>query len=159
MALSACDAGFTGTPRASINPDLDFNGLIITSTLNEARLAALAQQPFVDAITRNTIIEARMAEIDVLYYEYENNITSEIRRGNFLTSLGGILVGAAGAQASGRAGQNLSALSGVISGGSAAYQKEVSLDQSVQAFISQMRASRNTLKEQVLGKLSQPGTS
>jgi hypothetical protein len=159
LGLAACDAGFKGTPQDSLSNDRDFNSIIINSTLNETRLRNLASQSFVDAVTRNSIIEARMAEIDVLYYEYENNISSEIRRGNFATSLGGIIVGAVGAQATGRSGQNLSALSGVIAGGSAAYQKEVLLDQSVQAFISQMRANRNVRKSEILAKLGQPGTA
>lgn len=157
--LTACEAVFRGTPKDSISPARDFNAIIINGTLEESRLRYLAAQPFVDAVTRNAVIDARIAEIDILYYAYENNISAEIRRGNFATSIAGILVGAAGAQAAGRAGQNLSALSGVISGGSAAYQKEVLLNQSIQAFTSQMRANRNAKKTVILKKLGHPGTA
>lgn len=159
LALSGCEAGFSGKPASSIDPERDFNAIIINGTLNKERLAVLAQQPFVDRNTRNAIIEARMAEIDVLYNEYETNITAEIRRTNFGTSLAGIVVGAVGAQASGGAARNYAALGGVLSGASAAYQKEVLLDQSIQAFISQMRASRNAQKQRILSKLNLPGTA
>lgn len=156
--LGGCDAGLQGGPKESINPDRDFNEIIINGTLNKERLEFLARLPVVDAATRNAIVEARMAEIDVLYFEYETNISAEIRRGNFATSLAGIVIGAVGGQASGAAAANYAALGGVLSGASAAYQKEVLLDQSVQAFVSQMRANRNTKKTEILGKLAQAGT-
>lgn len=159
LVLSGCDAGFSGAPKDSIAPDRSFDEVIINGTLDKSRLQQLAQLSFVDMNTRNAVIEARMAEIDVLYFEYENNISAEVRRGNFLTSMAGILVGAVGAQVSGGTSQQLSALSGVIAGGSSAYQKEVLLDRSIQAFISQMRANRNTKKAEILAKLDKPGTA
>lgn len=159
IALAGCDAGLRGGPKSSISTDRDFDAIIINSTLSPDRLALLARQAFVDANTRNAIIEARMAEIDVLYFQYESNISAEIRRGNFATSLLGILIGAAGAQAGASAAQNYAAAGGVVAGANAAYQKEVLLDQSLQAFVSQMRANRNRKKAEIVGKLTQPGTS
>lgn len=159
LVLSACESGIGAGPQSSINPERDFNAIIINNTLAPARLAALAQRSFVDANTRNAVIEARMAEIDVLYFQYERDLSAGVRRGNFVTNFAAVLIGAAGSQASGPTSQALSALGGVIAGGGAAYQKEVLLEQSVQAFLSQMRVNRNQVKQDILSNMTRPGTA
>jgi len=157
LVLGGCEAGLRGGPKDGLKASRNFNEIIVNGTLSEKRLAFLATQRSVDFRTRNTIIEARMAEIDVAYFQYESRISAEIRSGNFATSVAGILIGAAGGQSSGAAAANYAALGGVLSGATAAYQKEVLLNQSLQAFISQMRANRNRKKTEIIGKLAEKG--
>lgn len=158
-SLVAC-AAVDGRPANSIDPERDFSAIIINETLNPDRLRALARQPSTDQQTRNNIILARMAEVDILYARYEAKLSSELRRGRFGFSVAEILVGGAGAlTTNGAASANWSALSTVLSGTQAAYSRDVLLDQSLQAFVSQMRAGRSLVRARILDRLSEPGSS
>jgi hypothetical protein len=152
MFLSAC-ASSVGAPRTSINPNRDFATIIINNTLDATELANLVRAGSIGEQKRNEIVQARMAEIDVLYFEYENKVSNEIRQGNFAVTFAEIVVGGVGSLSSGGVSQNLSALSSAISGTKAAFDKDLLLDQSIQAFVSQMRANRAAVKTLIVERL------
>ena len=150
--VSGCEAGFGVAPKDSLKSGRNFSEIIVNNTLEEGYLAGLSQRvPLKEE--RNRVILARLSELDILYFRYETSVSVELRRGNFATSLAGLLIGAAGARASAAAAQNYSALGGVLTGATAAYEKEVLLDQSLQAFISQMRSNRDRVKSKILDRL------
>jgi len=103
---------------------------------------------------RNAIIQARLAELDILYNAYERELSANIRSGNFGFSLAQLLVGTAGTLSGASASQNLSAASAVLAGSQAAYDRDILLDQTLQAAVSQMRANRNTIKTRIIQRFS-----
>lgn len=156
VALMGCDATRKGQPGGTIDPSRpDLNAMVINTTLSQANISAAINAP-TDG-RRNAIILARIAEIDLLYNEYETDILQEARSSGFLVSLGGTLAGLAGASASSvAASQNWSLLSGGLSAADAAYDKEFLAEQTMNAMISQMRAERARALGQIYDKMRAP---
>jgi hypothetical protein len=94
---------------------------------------------------RNQMIETRMAVIDAHFMEFQAGLVKENVRADFLIALIGVGVGGAGALASETASQILSAVSGGLAGGQAAYSKAVLYDKAMSALIAQMQASRKAV--------------
>jgi hypothetical protein len=98
---------------------------------------------------RNRMIETRMAVIDAYYKEFQAGLVKENVRTDFALSLVGIGVGGAGALVAGTASQILSAVSGGLAGGQAAYGKAVLYDKAMSALVAQMQASRKAIAAQI----------
>ena len=94
---------------------------------------------------RNRLIETRMAVIDAYFKEFQAGLVQENVRADFLISVVGIGVGGAGALASETVSQILSAVSGGLAGGQAAYGKAVLYDKAMSALVAQMQASRKAV--------------
>jgi hypothetical protein len=94
---------------------------------------------------RNEMIETRMAVIDAYFKEFQAGLVKENVRAEFLIALVGVGVGGAGALVSETASQILSAVSGGLAGGQAAYSKAVLYDKAMSALIAQMQASRKAV--------------
>lgn len=153
FAVSGCTS-IVGGPKNSLEPDRDFSKIIIDETLDASRLKGLVQSGNISEAERNAVVQARLAEIDVLYFDYEARIFSELRQGNFAASFAQIAIGGAGSLASTEVSQNLSALSSVLAGSKAAFDKDILLDQTMQAYITQMRANRAAVKARILTNIS-----
>ncbi|MDG1207909.1 MAG: hypothetical protein P8Q48_25420 [Paracoccaceae bacterium] len=158
-SLAACEATLQGAPTesfAKLDPDAEkpeLANLIVSTTLEASRIKA----PVEGGTTkrqRNEIIFARMAEIDALYFEYERALSTEPREYNFALALAGLAIGGAGSIASEGASQILSAASAGLTGARDAFQKEVLIERTTQAFVSQMRAARDLEKQNILLKLT-----
>ena len=135
--------------------------MVIDETLSKRNLTGTEKSPIdladpasFSKSRRNAIIQARLAEIDVLYYRYESGLSREVRQGNFGFSLAKIVVGGVGSQVSEATSRGLSALGAALEGTKAAYDKDVLLDQSLQAFIAQMRANRSAVKARIVSRYS-----
>ena len=104
---------------------------------------------------RNRMIETRMAVIDVYFKEFQSDLVKENVRAEFLIALIGVGVGGAGALVSETASQILSAVSGGLAGGQAAYSKAVLYDKAMSALVAQMQASRKVIKVQIFERWAQ----
>lgn len=115
----------------------------------------LLSQPGVLGVQdRNAIIQARLSEIDILYYRYENRITNEIRTNNYGANVVQMALGGAGALTTGDVSRTLSAVSAFATGVKVSYDRDLLLDQSMQAFIAQMRANRASIKSKIVSRMS-----
>ncbi len=152
FVLASCATTSDQSPR-SLSDTRDFESLIVNGTLDSISPTEIQYPESLSETRRNSIIQARLAEIDVIYYRYESAISRDVRQGNFGFSLAEILVGGAGAVASKGTSQGLSAASAALAGTRSAYNKDILLDQSLQAFITQMRANRATVKSKILERL------
>ncbi|MEM7524336.1 MAG: hypothetical protein AAF360_11375, partial [Pseudomonadota bacterium] len=83
-------------------------------------------------------------------------LTKELRESGFVGALAELAVDTAGALTGQQASQILSAVSAGITGTQTAVQKDLLVDRTVQAFISQMRASRSVVKRRIILKLNAP---
>lgn len=157
VLLAAGCSSFQGAPKAVLDPARDEFG---TTVLNhhflgdegksklQAYLGGPRSQP-----KRNQIVFARLAEIDALYGEFELAVFAESRNIGFLASLAGIVSGGVGGLIGETGSQIASAVSGSLAGAQAAFDKEVLVDRTVQAFITQMRATRASVKADILTNL------
>lgn len=100
-------------------------------------------------LLRNRMMERRMAVIDAYFKEFQAGLVKENVRADFLIALVGVGVGGAGALVSETASQILSAVSGGLAGGQAAYSKAVLYDKAMSALIAQMQASRKVIAGQI----------
>lgn len=159
FGLGACQATLRGAPPDSfgdLDPDAQkpaLANLVVSTTLDTQRVRALVQSGATKR-QRNEIIFARMAELDTLYFGYERALSKELRESNFALALVGLAIGGAGSIASESASQVLSAASAGLTGARDAFQKEVLVERTTQAFISQMRAARDLEKQNILLKLT-----
>ncbi|WP_340110176.1 hypothetical protein [Pikeienuella sp. HZG-20] len=155
--LAGCVATVRGAPeesfaRSSAPEDWSFKESIVNATLDRDRIVALATNGATVA-QRNEVIFARLAELDSLYFAYERDLSKELRESGFAATLAQIAVGAAGSVTGQQASQILSAVSAGIAGSREAFEKEILIDRTMQAFISQMRAGRDQMKRRILLKL------
>lgn len=153
LILAGCSST-SGVPRTSLDPKRDLASIVVNKTLDVAKIEAMVAAGNTSKQARNEIIQARLAEIDILYFEYENNLSKDIRGGNFTSTFANVLLGGVGAVATGAVSKNLSALSGVLAGSKAAYDRDFLLDQSLQAVVSQMRANRAVVKSRIIARLA-----
>lgn len=153
--LAGCGATLRGEPEQSLEPGRDVGKQIIDHRLDPKTVDALLRKG-IGTTERDQIVYARMAEIDRLYNVYELEISRELRSSSLLVALVGIGVGSAGALAGERLSQLLSAGSAALAGGQKAFETEVLVDRTIQAFQSQMRAERAKVRSQILLKLTAP---
>jgi hypothetical protein len=157
VLLSGCSASFRGEPELAFarqeGQPQDINRIAVAAALADANIAA-AVGPNATVAQRNSIVLARMAEIDTLYNEYELALSQELREGRFTTALLGLGFGIGGTFASGGASQFLSAGSASVAGASEAFQKEILIERTVQSLTAQMRANRDNVKSNILIKLA-----
>lgn len=149
--LSGCIDSFRGAPKDRLNREiLEIEENIIKSTLTEDKLKEAIDGR--DRFTRDEIIFARMAEMDILYYKYELDISNEFRQSGFAATVTELAVDTSGAVVGGASSQLLSAISAGITGSKESFDKEILLEKTAGAFISQMRANRDKLKARILLK-------
>lgn len=91
---------------------------------------------------RNELLETRMAVIDRNFEDFVEDLAEEDVIAGLGIALVGVGVGGTGALVSETASQILSAVSAALTGGQAAYQKEVLFESTRQALIAQMIAGR-----------------
>ena len=163
LALSGCQASFRGAPEPSIDPNRDLLKSAVEASLSDENInAALtnAGTPEQQVARRNTIVFGRMAELDRLYYEYERNLSSEVRKSDLGTSLVALAAGVAGTLAGTEAAsQAFSAVNAIVAGTQAAFNETILVDQTIQALASTMRANRDNVKAQTYKKLNKDTAS
>ncbi len=152
LAMPGCTAAFQSEPESSLDANRDLAASVIAATLNGV-VRQDGTIPSIGVERRNEIIFARMAEIDILYTDYETRFARQQRELDFAFALLGLGLGSAGAFAGEIASQALSAASGAVAGAQQAYQKEILVERTVQAFISEMRANRAKVRQSILVKL------
>lgn len=158
LALSGCVATVRGAPEERFDrkraiEDQSLTELVIQTTLDPKRIMRFAASGATIG-QRNEVIYARLSEIDAMYYEYERSVSRELRESGFALSLAGLAVGSAGALVTEQASQILSAVSASLTGAQEAFQKTVLIDRTTEAFLSQMRAGRASVKSAILLKLT-----
>ena len=94
---------------------------------------------------RNALIETRMAVIDTNFQEFQIALAQENVQVDFLVSVAEVAVGGAGALVSETASRILSAVSGGLAGGQAAYSKAALYEKALSALLAQMIASRKAI--------------
>ena len=160
MSILAACSSVQQDPGGTITPDRDsLEELVIEQTLDPQNLVNLADSWRLTKARRNAIIQARLAEIDILYYRNERDISREVRSGNFGFSLAKIFVGGIGSQAAEATAQSLNALSAVLEGAKSAYDRDILLEQSMEAFVSQMRANRAAVKARIVSRYNDESTA
>lgn len=161
--LAGCDESFRGAPKPSFDKKRDINALIVKQLLSEkninraidsCRSPISANGVILDSkLARNEIIFARMAELDVLYFDFQTELSSESRLSSFSASLAELTVGTSGAVISGPASQILSAISATITGTKEGFDQKILLDKTIDAFVSQMNANRDNVKADIISKI------
>lgn len=153
--LAGCEGAFRGEPMQSRLKGGDtFSDRVLDKALSEGNInKVLGTSATGDD---GQLILARMAEIDLLYNDYEIELLTDSQKFGFASSLAGILTSAAGTVSSGNSARNLALASTVAQSGRTAFQKEVLAERTINALISQMRASRARVKSAIYAKL---GTS
>ncbi len=152
LLLMGCESTFRGEPLENRSGKSNtFSETILDRALAQSNVdSALGSQSTEDD---GQLILARMAEIDLLYHDYEVELLTESQRSGLGFSLAGILTSAAGTVASGSAAQNLALASTLAQSGRTAFQKEVLAERTINALISQMRANRAQVKGAIYQKL------
>lgn len=148
VAVAGCEATIRGKPSVQYDTQRPhFTDIVLQHRLSETALirALDSERP----IDRNRVIFARMAEIDALYNAYETTVLAEARQSGFLLSLASLGAGLAGGFATGQTSQIYSLIGGGVGAIQTSYDKEVLAEQTMQAFISQMRAGRAKVREQI----------
>lgn len=152
LAMAGCSAAFQAEPEPSLDANRDIAAAVIAATL-DGIVAPDGTIPSVGKDRRNEIIFARIAEIDILYNDFETRFARQQRESDFAFALLGIGLGGAGVFAGEVASQALSAASGAVAGIQQAYQKEILVERTIQAFVSEMRANRARVRQAILLKL------
>lgn len=153
IGLMGCGATLRGQPESAY--DLTRNPLakiVFDERLTPTAIKNALETPSLQ--NRNAIVFARMAEIDLLYHAYENEVLAESRRSGFALSLAGLAAGLLGGYATGQASQIYSLIGGGIEAVQTSYDKELLAESTIQAFISQMRAGRAAVRAEMLNMLS-----
>lgn len=153
-SLSGCFDSFRGAPKENLDREvLKLEETVIKQTLTPEKVErAIGRR---DPGERNDIIFARMAELDLLYNDYEIDISNEFRQSGFAATVAELAVDTSGAVVGGATSQILSAISAGITGSKESFDKDILLDKTAGAFISQMRANRDTLKARILLKAAE----
>lgn len=128
----------------------------LESIVFEKRLSKTAVTNALDSqtrFTRNSVIFARVAEIDALYNAYETGILTESRGTDFVLSVGTLAAGLLGGFTTGFTSQIYSLIGGGIGAVQTSYDKEILAESTVQAFISQMRANRSKVLSEIYANL------
>lgn len=99
---------------------------------------------------RNKFIENRLGVVDANFKVFVQKLAKGNAYADLLVQLAEVGVGGAGAVVSGGASQVLSAVSGGLAGGKAAYDKAVLYDKTLAALVAQMAASRQTIAASIL---------
>jgi hypothetical protein len=153
IVLAGCQSSFRGGPPTSLDPKRDLLQIAVEDALKKENVAAALSAP--DKTNRNSIVFARIAEIDRLYYDYERDLSSELRRSDLFTELVALGAGIAGTlTTTEQASRVFSAVSTAVAGTHTAFNEKFLVDQTVQALTSTMRANRDTTKEQIFRKLN-----
>ena len=98
---------------------------------------------------RNQFIERRLAVLDVQFQDFVRDLARDNANADLLVALAGVGTGGAGALVSKTASQILSAVSGGLAGGKAAYDKAVLYDNAITALIAQMAAGRQKVAARI----------
>lgn len=152
VSVAGCEATIRGKPSVQYDTTRPhFTDIVLQHRLSETALIAALDSD--RAIDRNRVIFARIAEIDALYNAYETTVLAEARQSGFLLSLASLGAGLAGGFATGQTSQIYSLIGGGIGAIQTSYDKEVLAEQTMQAFISQMRAGRAKVRSQILTNL------
>lgn len=99
---------------------------------------------------RNKFIEQRIGIIDANFKAFVQELARGSVHADLLVQLAEVGVGGAGALVSGGTSQILSAISGGLAGGKAAYDKAVLYDKTLTALVAQMAATRQTIAANIL---------
>jgi hypothetical protein len=105
-------------------------------------------------LVRNEIITARMRAIDTYYYAFEASLIRERQEVGFISSI--ISIGLSGAVplVNAEATKNiLGAASAGLQGATKAYSDEVLFQKTVQVLATQMRAHRDIVASEILGRM------
>jgi hypothetical protein len=138
-----------GPPENNYKKALDDLDAEYAETVDKIYKATGATAPKDRMDIRNQFIERRIAVIDAYYKEFQAGLVKENVRADFLISLVAVGVGGAGSLVSETASQILSAVSGGLAGGQAAYGKAVLYDKAMSALVAQMQATRKVIKGQI----------
>lgn len=145
MLFGGC-AGLKGAPARSTDTDLSS-----ADPLYSKYLSAFYAQGANKRDIRNQYLEVGMALTDRAYSDYRKSIYEERVSGAFGVDMSILGLGAFGAgTASASAKTAASALSALITGGKASYDKNFFFDQALPAVISEMEARRADLRIQIL---------
>jgi hypothetical protein len=155
MLLSGC-AGFQGYPAM---PGI-YNGVDNSLTTRDPWYAKSLKDYENSADqkkARNNIVQTRMAEIDIVYQDFEASLYKGNVKANVYTEWA-VLALTAGATASAveETKTALAALAAGLVGGKAAYDKNALFERTMPALISQMRAKRNEVKANIFLRMQLP---
>jgi len=101
---------------------------------------------------RDKFITSRLGVVDANFKVFVQKLAKGNAYGDLLVQLAEVGAGGTGALVSGGASQILSAISGGLAGGKAAYDKAVLYDKTLAALVAQMAASRQTIAATILGR-------
>ncbi len=153
LATGGCSNSFSGAPERVRGVDAEI-ALLEPLIGDERLMLAYASAP-TEAV-RNEIIWARLYAVDLRFSQFETALMRERRDVGFLTTLTELAVGATGAFVPEKASQILSALSAGIAGASASFDKEILIDQTIQALLTQMRANRAQVANRIVSHMKLP---
>jgi hypothetical protein len=123
--------------------------------IRDYRAAINARSALIAQALRNEIIAQRMYAIDVHYTQYEAALTSERQQIGFASSVVQTGLSTAGALVTpAQTTRILSGLAAAVGATKGFYDSEVIIAKTLQIAQSQMRASRDKIKEQILRKMA-----
>ena len=153
FAAAGCESTLRGQPdthytiSGALGDRPTLEAIVFEKRLNETSVtSALDTQT---RFSRNSVIFARIAEIDALYNAYETGILTESRGTDFVLSVGTLAAGLLGGFTTGFTSQVYSLIGGGIGAVQTSYDKEILAESTVQAFISQMRANRSKVLSEI----------
>lgn len=162
IALTGCESAIRGAPEVTLDTQ---TGLTDRQPLSqyvfESRLtkksvnSALSDQdkPGVGRARRNQLVFARIAEIDLLYNSYETAVLTDARKAGFGLSFASAIAGLLGGFTNGETSQIFSLIGGGFGAAQTSFDKEILAESTIQAFVSQMRAARASVRSEIYSKL------
>jgi hypothetical protein len=153
--LFGCTA-FSGYPDRVTEPAQDLAALqkSIDADRIVACLALEPQQAGRDC--RNQLVSARVYAVDLQFSQFEERLFRQTREAGFAASLATLGVTAGGALACGGSAQILSGIAAAITGGRAAFEREVLAERTIVAIHTSMRANRTSVLARIRRGLQQP---
>jgi len=151
LLLAGCTA-FSGYPDRVTSPAQDLAALQSTIDANQI-VACLADET---TTCRNRLISARTYAVDLQFTRFEQRLFEQTREAGFAATLATLGLNAAGSFAGGDASQILSGIAGAVTGGRAAFEREVLAERTIVAIHTSMRANRTTVLARIRHGLQQP---
>jgi hypothetical protein len=152
--LAGCTA-FTGYPDRVTAPANDLAALqkSIDADRIVACLAVTAEPAARDC--RNQLVSARVYAVDLQFTQFEQRLFEQTREAGFAATLATLGLTTAGALVSGIASQALAGAAGALTGGRAAFEREVLAERTIVAIHTSMRANRMSVLARIRRGLQQ----
>lgn len=153
-ALAGCTA-IQAFPKREVPADTALEGNLLFVPQDVLTRYYAADTPAKKKAVRDEFVTRRMTKIDYRFFNFLTQLRTESTAAALGVDLSVLGLSAAGSVLSpGNVTQILAATSGALTGARTSYEKNVLLEQTVNALIAQMRASRAQIRTRIFSRLS-----